>query len=239
MSLKALHRIPARNVTQQVIAQLRELVLSGAYRPGERLPSERDLTEALGVSRTAIREGLRGLEALGLVVVKHGSGVFAAEGLPGSGQPATLPVRLKTAQELIEVRLIVEPDIAAKAALRATSSDLERLRTDVERFRADIGAVRRPPTDLRFHLDLCRAVHNRSLLTILQWVIDFYGKSGQAPSTRDVTDHEEIYEAVRRRDPGAASAAMSRHLEWVKEWVLQHAASDERAGGANVHESSG
>lgn len=231
MPIKALRRIPARNVTRQVTSQLRELVLSGAYGAGERLPSERDLTEALGVSRAVIREGLRGLEALGLVVIKHGAGVFAAEGLPGSGQPATLPVRLKTAQELIEVRLIVEPDIAAKAATRATASDLARLRMDVERFRADIGAVRRPPTDLRFHLDLCRAVHNRSLLTIFQWIIDFYAKSGQAPSTQDVADHAEIYEAVRRRDPEAASMAMSRHLEWVKDWVLQHAALEERSGG--------
>jgi GntR family transcriptional regulator, transcriptional repressor for pyruvate dehydrogenase complex len=226
MSLKTLRKIPARNVTQQVIGQLRGLVLSGAYRPGERLPSERDLQEALGVSRTVIREGLRGLEALDLVVVRHGSGVFVAEGLPGSGQPATLPIRLRTAQELIEVRLMVEPHIAASAALCATPADLERLRTDVERFQAEIGVVKRPPTDLRFHLDLCRAVHNRSLLVILQWVIDFYAKSGQVPSAQDVTDHAEICDAVHRRNGEAASAAMRRHLEWVKAQVTQGSVVD-------------
>ncbi|HKS92386.1 MAG TPA: FadR/GntR family transcriptional regulator [Tepidiformaceae bacterium] len=227
MPLKTLRKIPARNVTQQAIAQLRELVLSGAYRPGERLPSERDLQEALGVSRTVIRECLRGLEALDLVVVRHGSGVFVAEGLPGSGQPATLPFRLKTAQELIEVRLMVEPYIAAYAALRATPAELERLRSDVERFRAEIGVVKRPPTDLRFHLDLCRAVHNRSLLVIFQWIIDFYAKSGQVPNAKDVTDHAEICEAVHRRDGDAANAAMRRHLEWVKEQVTQESVSDD------------
>jgi GntR family transcriptional repressor for pyruvate dehydrogenase complex len=229
MSLKALRRIPPRRVGEQVSSQLRELVLSGAYGPGERLPSERDLTEALGVSRTAIREGLRGLAALGLVVIKQGSGIFAAEGLPGFGRPGDMPVRAQSSQELIEVRLIVEPDIAAKAAMRATSSDLRRLQADVERFRADIGVVRRPPTDLRFHLDLCRAAHNRALLTILQWIIDFYAKSGQAPSTKDVTDHAKIYEAVRRRDPEAARTAMRLHLEWVREWVRTHHPSRRKA----------
>jgi GntR family transcriptional repressor for pyruvate dehydrogenase complex len=138
-------------------------------------------------------------------------------------------MRAQSSQELIEVRLIVEPDIAAKAALRATASDLRRLQADVERFRADIGVVRRPPTDLRFHLDLCRAAHNRALLTILQWIIDFYAKSGQAPSTKDVTDHAKIYEAVRRRDAEAARTAMRLHLEWVREWVRTHLPSRRQA----------
>ena len=64
----------------EVQVQLRELVSSGAFQPGERLPSERDLMEALGVSRTAIREGLRGLEALGLVAIRHGSGAYVQDG---------------------------------------------------------------------------------------------------------------------------------------------------------------
>lgn len=221
MPTKSLRRISARKVTYQVQEQLKELVLSGAYGPGERLPSERDLIEALGVSRTAIREGLRVLEGLGLVVIRHGSRVYVGERLPDThkdGPPIpALRLRRKTTQDLIDVRLIVEPEISAMAAKRATTHDFERLRQDVEQLRTDIGIIKRPPTDLRFHLDLCKAAHNRLLLVMLQWVIEFYAKSGQLPHRRDIEDHERVYAAVRRRDPEAARAAMLAHLQWVKE----------------------
>jgi len=199
---------------------MKDLVLSGAFGPGEKLPSERDFTEALGVSRTAVREGLRGLEALGLVVIRHGSGVYVAEQSVPAGDPVVplrhLPMRQRTAAELIEVRLMVEPEIGALAAERATSRDVARLRQDVEQFRADIGRVKRPPTDLRFHLDLCKAVHNTPLLAIIQWIVQFYARSGQLPERRDVEDHERIFKAVKMRDAGAARRAMLVHLKWVK-----------------------
>jgi DNA-binding FadR family transcriptional regulator len=219
-SIAALRPIPNRRVTQQVQDQLKELILSGAFHPGERLPSERDLMEALGVSRTAIREGLGALQALGLVAIRHGSGVYVSDTFPSSTVPDTLG-RMEadpaTARDLIEVRLIVEPEITALAASRATEEDLDRLRHDVEAFRTQLGSVRRPPTDLQFHVDLCKATHNAPLLTIVQWVVQFYAKSGQVPKAKDVLDHERICLAVASRDPEAARDAMRAHLEWVRE----------------------
>lgn len=175
--------------------------------------------EALGVSRTAIREGLRGLEALGLVSIRHGSGVYVHDGVGAGRTYRCLPASRRTREprDLIEVRLIVEPEIAGIAALRRTSDDVRRLKRDIEQFRAQIGVVRRPPTDLGFHVDLCRATHNPLLLAIVRWVIDFYARSGQAPVRRDTGDHARIYEAVRARDAGAARAAMRLHLEWVRD----------------------
>jgi GntR family transcriptional repressor for pyruvate dehydrogenase complex len=219
-AISALRPIPSRRITQQVQEQLKELILSGTFHPGERLPSERDLTEAFGVSRTAIREGLRALEAIGLVVIRHGSGVYVSEALPTPGdskvirRPQSQP---RGPRELIEVRLIVEPEIGALAALRATAQDLDRLRDDVEQFRAQFGTVRRPPADLQFHVDLCKATHNGPLLVIVQWVIQFYAKSGQVAKMKDVLDHERIYLAVRARDSKAARDAMRAHLDWVKQ----------------------
>ena len=214
-----LRRIPSRRVAAEVQTQLRELVSSGAFQPGERLPSERDLMEALGVSRTAIREGLRGLEALGLVTIRHGSGVYVQDGA-GAGQARRrlpLATRSREPRDLIEVRLIVEPEIAGLAALRRTADDVRRLKRDIEQFGADIGVVRRPPTDLGFHVDLCRATHNPLLLAIVRWVIDFYARSGQMPERKDVDDHARIHEAVRRGNGEAARAAMRAHLEWVRD----------------------
>jgi GntR family transcriptional repressor for pyruvate dehydrogenase complex len=215
-----LRRIPTRRVGQQVRDQLRELVFSGAFGPGEKLPSERELTEALGVSRTAVREALHGLAAIGLVTVRHGAGAFVAARLPGTqGAGATLHTiedHPQAPEELIELRLIVEPEVCALAATRATADDLERLREDTLKFHAELGVLRRPPADLRFHLDLCKAAHNRPLLIVTQWVIQFYAKSGQRPLDRDVSDHQRIYEAVRARAPDRARTAMRKHLEWVR-----------------------
>jgi GntR family transcriptional repressor for pyruvate dehydrogenase complex len=218
-SIAALRPIPNRRVTQQVQDQLKELILFGVFHPGERLPSERDLAEALGVSRTAIREGLGALQALGLVVIRHGSGVYVSDTFLSSVVPDTLgrmEADSATARDLIEVRLIVEPEIAALAASRATEEDLDRLRHDVEAFRTQLGVIRRPPTDLGFHVDLCKATHNAPLLAIVQWVIQFYAKSGQVPKAKDVLDHERICLAVVSRDPDAARDAMRSHLEWVR-----------------------
>jgi GntR family transcriptional repressor for pyruvate dehydrogenase complex len=206
-------------VAAEVQVQLRELVSSGAFQPGERLPSERDLMEALGVSRTAIREGLRGLEALGLVAIRHGSGAYVQDGADQSRARRRLfsATRTREPRDLIEVRLIVEPEIAGLAALRRTADDVRRLKRDIEQFRADIGVIRRPPTDLGFHVDLCRATHNPLLLAIVRWVIDFYARSGQMPVRLDTDHHARIYEAVRGGNAGAARTAMRSHLEWVRD----------------------
>lgn len=220
-----LERIPRRKVSHEVREQLRDLVASGTFHPGERLPSERDLMEALGVSRTVIREALRGLEGLGFVTIRHGCGVYVADGAARVAGPvrqlASAARRARTPKDLVEVRLIVEPEVSALAAIRATADDLRRLERDIEQFRAQVGRVRRPPTDLRFHLDLCRATQNPMLLAIGKWVIEFYAKSGQLPQSRDVQDHARIFDAVRRRDGGAARAAMRAHLEWVRDSLEQ------------------
>jgi GntR family transcriptional repressor for pyruvate dehydrogenase complex len=175
--------------------------------------------EALGVSRTAIREGLRGLEALGLVTIRHGSGVYVHDDLNSGPARQRLPraTRSREPRDLIEVCLIVEPHIAGLAALRRTVDDVRRLKRDIEQFRAQIGVVRRPPTDLGFHVDLCRATHNPLLLAIVRWVITFYARSGQIPVRRDTDHHVQIYEAVRAGDAEAAHLAMQMHLQWVRD----------------------
>ena len=117
------------------------------------------------------------------------------------------------------MRLIVEPEIASLAALRRTADDVRRLERDIEQFRAQIGVVRRPPTDLGFHVNLCRATPNPLLLAIVRWVIDFYARSGQIPVRRDTDHHARICEAVRAGDAEAARTAMRIHLEWVRDRV--------------------
>jgi GntR family transcriptional repressor for pyruvate dehydrogenase complex len=218
--------ISSRKVAREVQDQLAELIVSGAHPAGARLPSERDLLEALGVSRTSLREALRGLEALGLIDIRHGSGIYVTDQGPELWQNAdrvlSFEPRAETARELLEVRLLLEPEIAALAAIRGTADDLARLRRHVEAFRQQIAGTNRPPSDLQFHIALCQAAHNRPLLPFVQWIVRFYAKCGPKPRLDDVEGHEAIYDAVARRDPDAARILMKAHLESVRSALERH-----------------
>ena len=162
--------IPGSQVMKQVQEQLTAFVASQNFQVGDRLPSLRELTAALGVSRTSVREGLRALEALGIVEIRHGSGIYVASGVPPMATPShgdTGARAARAAREILAVRLALEPEVAALAAANATADDLARLTTDVEDFRRDFGKVSNPASDLAFHLDLCRSTHNNAFIAIM------------------------------------------------------------------------
>ncbi|HMN84389.1 MAG TPA: FadR/GntR family transcriptional regulator [Bauldia sp.] len=211
--------IPGSQVTRQVQEQLTAFIAAENLKTGDRLPSLREFTEALGVSRPSVREGLRALEALGLVEIRHGSGIYVSSGVPPIAVPLTGGEATveHAARELLAVRLALEPEVAALAAMTATDEDLARLAKDVEDFRRDFGRVRNPASDIGFHLDLCRATHNSAFVAIMGWIAQFYAKRAKAPRRKDIDDHAAILEAVQRRDPEAARAEMKRHLTWIGE----------------------
>jgi GntR family transcriptional repressor for pyruvate dehydrogenase complex len=226
-------RVSRGSVTRQVVDALYEALRSGQYRPGDRLPSEPQLAATLGVGRSAVREAIRELLTLGVVEVRHGKGTFVQEIRPD------LRLRLddfhealqrKVALDLLEVRLIVEPEAAALAALRASPHDLERLRRDVERLRIALKLRQRPPEDLGFHLDLVRATHNAALLRVSTAIIAFYEHDQAIPTERDYREHGLVLQAVEARNPQAARGAMRAHLEVEVEM---------RAGRAELSDASG
>lgn len=207
--------IPRVSVTQHVVDALYEALRSGEFAPGDRLPSEPQLASSYGVSRSAIREAIRELLALDLVEIQRGRGTFV-RALPPEllVQPGGFHETLerKVALELIEVRLIVEPEVAALAARRASADDMSRLRRDVEGLRRSLGVLAKPPEDLRFHLDLVRAAHNTALLRISSPIIAFYHRDEGLSSQRDVDEHKAVLDAIERRDGSAAREAMRAHL---------------------------
>lgn len=221
--------IPSAQIAKQVQEQLTAFVTSDRFRVGDRLPSLREFSAALGVSRPSVREGLRALEALGIVQIRHGSGVYVSGGMPRIALPAFPGGGERAARDLLAVRLALEPEVAALAALNATPGDLAKLGADVEDFRRDFGKVANPAADLGFHLDLCRASHNGAFIAIMDWIGQFYAKRAKAPRAKDVDDHARILAAVRRRDPDAARAEMTRHLTWIGH-VMDKSAEDPPAG---------
>lgn len=222
--------IPGAQIAKQVQEQLTAFVTSERFRVGDRLPSLREFGAALGVSRPSVREGLRALEALGIVQIRHGSGVYVASGMPPIASTSLPEGGERAARDLLAVRLALEPEVAALAALSATEDDLAKLAKDVEDFRRDFGKVTNPASDIAFHLDLCRASHNNAFIAIMDWIGQFYAKRAKTPRAKDVDDHARIFAAVLNRDPDAARQEMIRHLTWIGQ-VMEKSEGDMTGGG--------
>lgn len=206
---------PRTRVTRQVVDALLNLLRSGHYRVGDRLPSEWELVEQLSVGRSAVREAMRELATLDLVEIRPGRGTFVrtlrADLLlrpEAVGEEVDRAVIL----ELLEVRRMVEPEAAALAADRATAHDLDRLELDLDSLITAVHAGYRPPEDLGFHMDVVRAAHNGALLRVAGAIVSFYERDQALPTELDVQEHRAILDAIRARDPKRASAEMRQHL---------------------------
>ena len=211
-----------------ISTRLREAIMGGHYTDGERLPSEREMTEHFGAARGTIREALRRLEEMGLVVRRMGSGTFVTHRAgPAEGDIAELTSPI----ELIEVRLAVEPDVARMAVANATARDLERLEAALVECEAT-GADREAfsQADERFHRALADATRNPLMI----WL---YGKINDVRSHTQWNEmkgkiltgtrisgynaqHRKLFEAVRSRDMDAAVSLMEEHLAEAREHLL-------------------
>jgi GntR family transcriptional repressor for pyruvate dehydrogenase complex len=216
-------------VFEGVAQQIQRLIVEGALKPGERLPPERELCARLGVSRGSVRDAIRILELAGLVVPRQGEGTVVADLSPETvaAPIASMLVRKRElVAELLDVRKMIEPALAARAAERATDEDVERLEAILRR--QDLKARRGEPTideDGEFHYQIALAARNgvvRSVLDVLMQLLrETRARSLQTPGRprRSLEGHERILEAIRRRDPAAAEAAVRRHLEEVEQIV--------------------
>ena len=198
------------------------MVVSGGLAPGERLPPERELCERLGVSRTVVREALNLLEARGLISIEHGRGAVVSEGSPGAVRDTLgllLRVQPKTLRELLEVRGILETEIAGLAAGRAGAEDVEAMQAQLDRMRGCIDAPEGyVDADVEFHVLLARAARNDVLLTMLEPAVDLLRASRQFSAARPgnalraLGEHERILDRVENGDADGARTGMRLHL---------------------------
>lgn len=214
---------PARQPLHREVAEkLSQRILSGEFPERSLLPTERELCDSLGVSRTVVREAVKFLESRGLVRIERGRGMVVAEPHTGPaketfkfalrGQPGLMA-------HLLEVRQMLEVDAAGLAAMRRTPENLQAMRECLE-------LMRRKPTepegyvdaDVRFHDEVLRAAQNPVLLLLLEPVTELLRESRQRSfSGREITisrtaQHQEIYERIAAADAQGAREAMSRHL---------------------------
>ena len=208
--------------SSDVIAQIREAILSGRYQPGDRLPTEREMAVHFGVSRVTVRDALRALEAAGLVEVRVGGhgGPFVAAPNPAilsESLSTHLQLQGSTFQELAEARLALETTAARLAAERATPDDLAAMLAAVEN-RA-WGTASSAAQSVDFHTALVRASHNTDLESMWQATRSLLEEAFDTLHSRqpDMVEvaarvHRQLYEAVLAKDGEAAVKLMRDHL---------------------------
>jgi len=219
---------------EQIVQQIEESIMSGALKQGEQLPAERDLAQRFGVSRTAVREAVKALREKGLVEAYSGRGTFITNGTSQAiRQSLDLFSRIGQADQatqLVEVREILEPEIAALAAGRAEEQHLTSMREAyavMERARNDADAF--IEADLDFHLSLAEAAANPLILSLLDSIVGLLREQRlrtyhiEGGPERGQYHHKRILGAVENRDPDQARAAMRAHLKQVREDSQIHA----------------
>lgn len=233
---------------EHVVEQIKKQILSGQLKPGDQLASERELSKQFGVSRTAIREALKALRESGLVVVQLGRGTFVIDDTSRAAKRSlNLAVRIGHTSswvDLVEVRQIVEPEIAALAALRATPDQVAAMYKTLEALSPALGSVDRwAEADTDFHIILAEASQNAVMSILLDSVVELLHDQrrqlllleGRLAIT--YTEHKRIIDAVARHDADAARESMRAHIERVRRDVqiivegLNDSGSSSAAGG--------
>src|SRR6202790_3660202 len=224
---------------EQIVKQIEESILKGALKPGDQLPAERDFAHQFGVSRTAIREAVKALREKGLVEAYPGRGTFITDGTSYAIRQS-LDRMVKIGQTegsgyLVEVREILEPEIAALAATRADDENLVAMREAVivmDTARRDSDAF--IEADLDFHLALAEAAANPLILTLIDSIVGLLREQRtriflvEGGPERGQYHHKRVLEAVEHRDPNGAREAMKAHLRQVRE-DSRHAPADDAA----------
>lgn len=223
-------RVRRTKVYEEVAAQIQDQIAQRVLRPGDRLPSERELVDAFGVSRASVRDAIRVLELAGLVVPRQGEGTVVRElTLDSVVSPlaSVLLTRKDLLADLLDARKVIEPAVAYRAALHASEDDVHAMEEILERQAAKV--ARGHPSideDTAFHYRLATAARNQVILKVLDVLMDLL-REGRARSLqvrgrprRSLEGHRKILAAVKRRDPDGASAAMQDHLQEIGQ-ILQ------------------
>lgn len=228
--LKSDFEIVRRNkVYEEVAKQIERLILK-KLKPGDKLPSERELAEMLQVSRSSIRDAIRGLELMGLVEPRQGAGTIVRE---RSGQSLITPFanslthRRELVTELLDFRKMLEPPLAARAATHASPEEIAEMeeilqRQEEKQSQGEFAIAE----DSEFHYSIALASGNSVVLKVIDTLMDLlrdtreYSLQVEGRPPKSLAGHRRILAAIKRHDAEAAKAAMRRHIEDVEEIVL-------------------
>jgi len=217
-------------VYEEVAKQIERLILK-KLKPGDKLPSERELAESLRVSRSSIRDAIRGLELMGLVEPRQGTGTIVREvSVETVINPFAdaLKRRQELVSELLDFRKMLEPPLAARAATHAAPEEISEMeeilqRQEQKQKQGDAAIAE----DTEFHYSVALASGNSVVLKVLDVLMDLLRDTRQRSlqvegrAQKSLAGHRRILAAIKRHDAEAAKSAMRRHIEDVEEIVLE------------------
>jgi len=221
------------DITAMLIGVFKRLISEGSLVPGNRLPAERELAEMFGVSRSSLRQALKVLEIMGVISQRVGDGTYLNTAAPSIlAEPLEFFILLDglTFHELMEARLIVEPELAARAAARATPEDVAELHQVLNLMEESREDHRRfTEGDLLFHKTIFRLAGNRVcslMFTVVHQSLErlIHLTSQLVEPEHTLQLHRRIYTAIRRKDADEARRRMTEHLEDARELFVRASA---------------
>lgn len=229
MNLEILTKSENREIQNTIIAAIRDLINYKNLEPGEKLPSERMLSEKLGVSRSNIRGAIQTLEYYGILKSIPQSGTFVANiGVTAMNGMIEDIIRLEDPdfKSLVETRILLELKTARLAAIRRTKKDLQSMRSALDAYKAQVlkgeDAVQE---DLLFHLAIAQAsgnsTMNRLMLIITPGILTNFEKYHVCDENQafiGIQEHEDIYEAIVKQDPKLAKEKMKIHFKMLYQY---------------------
>ncbi|WP_375569095.1 FCD domain-containing protein [Seohaeicola saemankumensis] len=234
--------VQPEKISTSVTHQIELLILRGILRPGERLPSERELSERMGISRPSLREAIAELQQKGLLTSKAGAGIYVADVLGGAFSPALTRLfadHEEAVLDYIGFRRDMEGLAAERAARLASDTDLRVIQAIFDKMLA--AHSKRDPADealldADFHLSIIEASHNVIMLHMMRSMYDllrqgvFYNRQlmFRQRSIRDnlLEQHRAINEAIQARDPAASRRAVEDHLNFVENALIEQKKSE-------------
>ncbi len=224
LAMEEMKPVARASLSDKIVEQLIDLISREVLKPGERLPSERELCKKFGVGRTSLREALRSLSVMGILDGRVGEGTFVCNNnkkyLEKTLQWGFLLDRKKV-QDLIETRLMLESQTAFLATQRATEEDVQ----EIEQTLRGMGETLKQPEqylefDLRFHLLIARATQNSILYSMLsttrgylqEWIKGSLAERAGKRAILSLREHEHILKALRKGRAEDARQAMKEHI---------------------------
>ncbi len=218
-------------VYEQAAQQLQRMIRDGLFKPGEKLPPERELAEMLQVSRGSLRDAIRTLELMGLVEPRQGEGTVVRDPSAKSlinPLATVLPGQRELVAELLEFRRMIEPTLAAKAARNVSDEELTYMEDILRRQKEKVDRGELAiEEDSEFHYAIAEAARNSVVLKVLDAFMDLLRETRERSLQLDgrlqwsFAGHRRILNAIRKREPAEAEQAMRRHIDEVEGIVLE------------------
>ena len=217
-------------LTDQAIVKIKHMILAGELKPGDRLPPEKELSEALGLSRSSLREAVKALEIIHVLDVRRGDGTYVTslkpEVLLGAMSFMADIHQDASVLELFAVRRILEPAAAAMACGRITPADVARLRSLLAEVAAGTSVDDLVAHDLIFHRSVCELAGNAYLTSLLDTLSGstlrarvWRGLNEEGSVERTLTEHREIVDALESGDAELVSSRVTVHVSGVAAWL--------------------